>query len=100
MKVLTRDIYINEDPPDIREEKEHLKKSLETIIKVKPDRKKHLKNISLNYPNLYDECIKDLVFLGIYPSRSEAIRTAIRQFLQKEYKELELLGFFKKRRLK
>ena len=100
MKVLTRERYINEDPPDIKEEKERLKGSLESIITIKPDRKKHLVNISLNYPNLYDECIRDLVFLGIYPSRSEAIRTSIRQFLQKEYKELELLGFFKKRRFK
>ena len=100
MKVLSRECYINEDPPDIKEEKEHLKESLESIIKVKPDRKKHLVNISLNYPNLYDECIKDLVFSGFYPSRSEAVRTAIRQFLQKEYKELELLGYFKNRRFK
>ena len=100
MKVLTREIYINEDPPDIKEEKKQLKGNLESIKKIKPNRKKHLVNISLNYPNLYDECIKDLVFLGIYPSRSEAIRTAIRQFLQVQYKELELLGFFKKRILK
>ena len=100
MKTLAKDLYLNEDPPDIKEEKEQLKKSFEAIIKGEPDRKKHLINVSLNYPNFYDECIKDMIAVGLYPSRSEAVRTAVRQFLYKEYEELDFLGYFKQRRLK
>ncbi len=96
MKTLTKDLYLNEDPPDIKKDKEYLEKSLESIRK--PNRKRHLVNISINYPNLYDECIADLVFNGLYPSRSEVVRTAVREFLYKEYNNLQLLGYFKKRR--
>lgn len=53
---------------------------------------KALKNITINYPILYDQKIAELIDLGIVPSRSEAVRYAIRDFLLREVKELKLLG--------
>lgn len=51
-------------------------------------------NITINIPELYDENIQKLIAMKIVPSRSEAIRTALREFLHNEYKNLKLLGFF------
>jgi len=54
-----------------------------------------MKNITINLPDLYDDNIQKLINLQIIPSRSEAIRLALKEFLQKEFSEnLELLGFF------
>lgn len=54
-----------------------------------------MKNITINLPDLYDDNIQKLIKLNIIPSRSEAIRLALKEFLQKEYSEnLDLLGFF------
>ena len=54
-----------------------------------------MKNITINIPGLYDKNIQKLIKMRILPSRSEAIRIALREFLQKEYdSNLELLGFF------
>ena len=50
-------------------------------------------NISINLPQIYDDNIQKLIKMKILPSRSEAIRTAIREFLQEEYNNLKLLGF-------
>lgn len=58
-----------------------------------------MKNISVNLPNIYDENIQKLIKLRLTPSRSEAIRTALREFLHEEYKNLELLGFFNKNKM-
>ena len=53
-----------------------------------------IKNITINIPHLYDENIQLLIKNKLTASRSEAIRTALREFLQKEYGEnLDLLGF-------
>jgi len=62
-----------------------------TNIKKKPK----LKNITINIPEIYDENIQKLIKMKLIPSRSEAIRVALRQFLHNEYKNLKLLGFFK-----
>jgi len=43
-----------------------------------------LKIITVKIPEIYIELIDELVRLGIYPSRSEAIRVAIRDFLRRE----------------
>lgn len=51
-------------------------------------------NITINLPEIYDENIQKLIKMKVAASRSEAIRTALRDFLHKEYKNLELLGFF------
>ena len=53
-----------------------------------------MKNITINIPEIYDENIQKLISLGLIPSRSEAVRTALREFLHNEYGNLELLGFF------
>lgn len=51
-------------------------------------------NITINLPQIYDDNIQKLIREKIVPSRSEAIRIALREFLHYEYKNLELLGFF------
>ncbi|MBD3253754.1 MAG: ribbon-helix-helix protein, CopG family [Candidatus Lokiarchaeota archaeon] len=51
-----------------------------------------MKIITINLPEKYLSAIQILNELGIYPSRSEAIRIALRDFLSKElkmYEELE-----------
>jgi len=54
-----------------------------------------MKNITINIPDIYDNNIQKLIKMKLLPSRSEAIRTALREFLNKEYnKNLDLLGFF------
>lgn len=51
-------------------------------------------NITINLPEIYDENIQKLIKMRLVPSRSEAIRIALREFLHNEYKNLKLLGFF------
>ena len=51
-------------------------------------------NITINLPEIYDQNIQKLIKMKIVPSRSEAIRVALREFLHNEYKNLKLLGFF------
>ncbi|MCP6718906.1 MAG: ribbon-helix-helix domain-containing protein [Patescibacteria group bacterium] len=57
-------------------------------------KKSKMKNITINLPELYDENIQKLIKRKIVPSRSEAIRIAIREFLHSEYKNLKVLGYF------
>lgn len=48
---------------------------------------KRLKIVTVNVPESYIEAIKKLVGEnGLYPSRSELIRCAVREFLLKEFK--------------
>ena len=65
-------------------------------MKKKSSDKSPMKNITINIPEIYDENIQKLIKMKRMPSRSEAIRTALREFLYREYENLELLGFFKK----
>ena len=58
--------------------------------KIKPK----MVNITINLPYIYDENIQKLISMKITASRSEAIRTALRDFLHKEYNNLKLLGYF------
>jgi Arc/MetJ-type ribon-helix-helix transcriptional regulator len=51
-----------------------------------------MKIITINLPEKYLSAIQILNDLGIYPSRSEAIRNALKDFLEDElkmYEELE-----------
>jgi len=51
-----------------------------------------MKIITINLPEKYLQAIQILNDMGVYPSRSEAIRIALRNFLTKElimFKELE-----------
>ena len=57
-------------------------------------KKKKMVNITINLPEIYDENIKKLISMKIVASRSEAIRTALRDFLHDEYNNLKLLGYF------
>jgi Arc/MetJ-type ribon-helix-helix transcriptional regulator len=60
--------------------------------------KSPMKNITINIPDIYDEKIQWLIDKKFLVSRSEAIRTALREFLQKEYNHnLDLLDYFKNR---
>ena len=45
-----------------------------------------LKIITINLPERYLSAIQTLNDLGIYPSRSEAIRIALKDFLKEELK--------------
>ena len=44
----------------------------------------HVKIITINLPGKYLSAIQTLNDMGVYPSRSEAIRIALRDFLDKE----------------
>lgn len=57
------------------------------------NKKPRLVNITVNLPYLYEENIQKLIKMKIIPSRSEAIRIALRDFLYQEHINLKLLGF-------
>lgn len=56
-----------------------------------------MRNITINIPHLYDKNIWKLVEMRLIASRSEAVRTAIREYLQTEFENLKLLGYFNKK---
>lgn len=59
--------------------------------------KSTMKNITIYFPDIYDDNIQKLIKMKLLPSRSEAIRTALHDFLSKEYtNNLDLLGFWNK----
>ena len=58
------------------------------------NQKRNMRNITINLPDLYDKNLLKLRKLGMIPSRSEGVRLSIRNFLQQEYKNLKLLGYF------
>ncbi len=63
-------------------------------MKDRKEEKKPMKNITINIPDIYDKNIQYLISKKLISSRSEAIRTALREFLQAEYgTNLELLSF-------
>ena len=52
------------------------------------------RNITINIPENYDENIQKLIKAGIFASRSEAVRIAIREYLQRDYQQnLKILNF-------
>jgi len=65
------------------------------LPKNKKEKKPKMQNITINIPEIYDENIQKLIKMKITASRSEAIRIAIREFLQTECENLKLLGYFK-----
>ena len=63
--------------------------------------KRSMKNITINIPTTYDEGIQKLIAMKLIASRSEAIRIALREFLNREYGgNLELLGYSVKKEIK
>ena len=57
-------------------------------------KKKKMVNITINLPEIYDINIQKLIKMNVVPSRSEAIRTALREYFRSEFENLQLLGFF------
>ena len=57
-------------------------------------KKPKMVNITINIPEIYDENIQKLKKMKLIPSRSEAVRVALREFLHEEYKNLKILGYF------
>ena len=58
-------------------------------------------NITINIPTTYDEGIQKLIAMKLIASRSEGIRIALREFLNREYGEnLEILGYSVKKEQK
>ena len=57
-------------------------------------KKPKMVNITINLPYIYDQNIQKLIRMKITASRSEAIRTALREFLYKEYNNLKLLDYY------
>lgn len=55
-----------------------------------------MKTISVNIPKIFEDKMEVLVFFGLFSNRSEVIRTAIRDFLEREYKNLDTYTLFKK----
>ena len=43
-----------------------------------------MRNVTLNVPDCFCNALEKLLTLGVYPSRSEAIRVALKQFIDKE----------------
>lgn len=60
----------------------------------KKEKKPAMHNITINIPDIYDLNIQKLIKMKVVPSRSEAIRTALREFFRSEFENLQLLGFF------
>ena len=60
----------------------------------KKEKKPAMQNITINIPDIYDKNIQKLIKMKVVPSRSEAIRTALREFFRNEFDNLQLLGFF------
>ena len=57
------------------------------------NKRQKMKNITIALPEVYIKNIKKLQEYGMVPSRSEAIRLAIREFLKKEVQVCELFDF-------
>ncbi len=60
----------------------------------KKEKKPKMQNITINIPEIYDDNIQKLIKKKVVASRSEAIRTAVREYLHAEVENLKLLGFF------
>lgn len=43
-----------------------------------------MKIVTINIPDQYLDCLQTMVELGFFPSRSEAVRVALKQFLLRE----------------
>jgi len=62
------------------------------MITLKNDEGSKLQNITIALPEIYCDNLRKLQEMGIISSRSDGIRRAIQEFLNKEIENLELLG--------
>ena len=60
---------------------------------MKAEVARKLQNITIALPEIYCDNLKKLQEMGIISSRSDGIRRAIQEFLDKEIENLSLLGF-------
>ena len=51
---------------------------------TKSGENKKMKIVTINIPDQYLDCLEIMVNMGFYPSRSEAVRQALKQFLVHE----------------
>jgi len=56
--------------------------------------RKPMRNITISIPEIYEENIQKLIKQKSVASRSEAVRIAIKEYFQREYHNLELMGYF------
>ena len=56
-------------------------------------KRQKMKNITIALPEIYVNNIEKIQKIGLVPSRSEAIRLAVREFLKKEIHNCKLLGY-------
>ena len=88
-----KDLSINEDkkedmePEELLPYKPYAYKSDKKPYPTNPE----MINFSINIPKIYKTRIEEGVVKGLYPSRSEAIRVAIREFLYRELKFIKEL---------
>ena len=61
--------------------------------KMTKDEESKLQNITIALPEIYCDNLKKLQEMGIINSRSDGIRRAIQEFLEKELENIELLEF-------
>ncbi|MHA1732236.1 MAG: ribbon-helix-helix domain-containing protein [Promethearchaeota archaeon] len=54
--------------------------------------RKKMQNITINLPEAYCDGIERLLKYNVFVSRSQAIRVALAEFLEKEFSVVELLG--------
>ena len=55
--------------------------------------KNKLQNITIALPDIYCDNLAKLEDIGLINSRSDGIRIAVREFLEKELKNAELMGY-------
>ena len=63
------------------------------MIILKDEKEAKLQNITIALPEIYCDNLKKLQEMGIISSRSDGIRRAIQEFLDKELENIVLLDF-------
>jgi Arc/MetJ-type ribon-helix-helix transcriptional regulator len=63
------------------------------LIILKDEEESKLQNITIALPEIYCDNLKKLQEMGIISSRSDGIRRAIHEFLDKELENVKLLDF-------
>lgn len=91
---------INEELDIKLEEFQKKKRKKEFEHRKEHGRNTAMKNITINLPILYDDMIQELKGLGIVPSRSEAIRWALREYFRGEIEFILKLQKTREKRLK
>lgn len=54
-------------------------------------RNEKMVNMSINVPQIYVDMVQKMIDLGIYPSRSEAMRCALKEFIQHEIPHIRVM---------